>query len=218
MLKRYTFILFFVLLVFPISANAACSSERLSELTNIADNVTLNYTYKITNGDAIFRISATNLTKDIYLYDEEDGVTASGTGTLEVNKDFSSGKTLSFVIYSNDNNCKNEALTTKYIELPHYNVYSEYSMCESYPEHKYCQRWYDSSNLSREDFDAALAEYSVRDLNLNDDEGETKKEKTRINKIMNFISDNKVVIGVTALVIVMLIIIIVRRKIKKRSL
>ena len=180
--KRSILFLLIILFLFPIKVSAECSSERIAELSKMAENINLSYTYKIGEEDAVFKVTASNLTNDIYLVSEEEDITVSGVNDKTIDKEFSSGTTLNFVVYSNDKNCKNTALINKYITLPYYNIYSNYGMCKEYPEHEYCKRWYDSSKISRSDFERALADYS--DKIMDEEEAKTiEKEKSFLDKL-----------------------------------
>lgn len=217
--KRSILFLLLVLFLFPIKVSAQCSSERLAELNKIAENINLSYTYEVSNDEALFKVTASNLTSDIYLVSEEEGITVHGVNDKTVDKEFASGTNLNFVVYSNDKNCPNEPLTNKYITLPYYNVYSAYGVCKEYPEHEYCKRWYDSSKISRSDFERALADYSDK---LMDDEIETKKVKDE--SFLDSMKDiwNKyslfIIIGMAVILIIIIIFLIKIRKNRKSSL
>lgn len=149
--KYFTFMLFCMIMC-PLVSNAECSYERQAELSRIASNVQLSYTYDKTNG---FTVYVTNLTSDLY------ASTSSGEtviGGKEYTFNYFSGITLEFKIYSNDYSCHGEEITKKYISLPTYNYLSDSQECKQYPNFKYCQSW-GSFNVTGEQFDQALNEY-----------------------------------------------------------
>lgn len=208
--------------LFPLSANAECSSERLVELSKIADNVTLSYTYDFDRTipddeghsevlNAIFKVNISNLTKDIYIENEGNGNTHVGVGETTDPTTFNSGQSVTYTIYSNDASCKGEALTSKYITFPTYNSFSSSQECTENPEFKYCKTWLDTTNLSQEEFEKALDEYKS--------ENQVKKAENKDKT--NFFLEHKttlIIVGaIFGIGIVSLLIIMIRRK-KKQSL
>lgn len=204
----------FTILFFPLLVHAECSSERLIELNKIANNVNLNYTYEIKDMDALFTITVNNLTNDIYLYEKNENITVSGNKEQIISKKIPSGTNLTFVVYSNDANCKGEALSSKYLSLPYYNYYSEYGLCKSYPEHKYCQRWFDPSTISRTEFDKALYAYMDKQFEK-DKKTKEEKEKTKVDKLLDIWNEYRIIIISGLCLIIVLITILVIRKRKK---
>jgi len=215
MKKGYLFSFIIMLFAFPIGVDAACSSERFAELSKIAENVNVDYTYEIdeTSG-AIFSINVSNLTNDVYLIERNKTSIITGIGEKTIGENYSPGTTLTFVVYSNDSNCKGQALTSKYITLPYFNMYSLYGACKLYPEHEYCKTWFDSSSISREEFDEAIVKH------MNDIRGDKKiveEEKSYFEKIKEFLIEYKVFILI-ALVVIVLVAIIVGIKFKNKKI
>lgn len=217
--KRSILFLLVILFLFPIKVSAECSSERIAELSKIAQNINLSYTYEIGEEDALFKVTASNLTNDIYLVSEDEDITVSGVNDKTIDKTFESGTNLNFVVYSNDNSCKGKALTNKYISLPYYNIYSNYGVCKEYPEHEYCKRWYDSSKISRSEFEQALADHS--DDIMNEEESKTvKKDKSFLDKLKDIWNNYMIFIiaGMGLILIVVIIVIVKFIKNRKSSL
>lgn len=181
-LKYYVFTIICIIM-FPIIGHAECSYERQAELSRIASNVQLSYTYDETNG---FIIYMTNLTSDLYA---EDSHGKKINGGQEYSESAASSS-YSYVIYSNDSNCYGDKLVTKSITIPTLNAFSFSDECKAYPNFKYCQKW-GSFDLTSDQFEQALNKYK----------GEVeKKRKTTVESenvwkiILNVLSENVFVI------------------------
>lgn len=144
----------------PLITHAECDYQRLAELSRIASNVQFNYNYDLSQGLS-FTLYVTNLTNDIYAVDAY-GNRFSGAGEKSLvysSADvtgFQNGDQVAFKFYSNDNNCKDEEIVTKYVNFPTYNPYSRFDICRQYPNFKYCQMWIDTSYLTYEEFEQEL--------------------------------------------------------------
>ena len=104
-----------------------------------SSNLSFN-TYKISDNKATFDITVANMTNDIYLYDSFSDKKYIKTGEFVIN-DFNDGTKYRFFIKSNDKNCKDEVLLTKYITLPKYNPYYGDPICKGIESYELCQRW-----------------------------------------------------------------------------
>lgn len=161
MKNKYLFmtLIIAVVILFPVGAKAECSTKRLAELNNIASNVKLSYTYNIGNSGAEFQIKINNMTNDLYVSNSMNEKQYFGNGEITDSYIYNSGLSLIYTIYSNDNACKGEALTNKYLSLPYFNNFSTLKECEENPEFKYCKKWSNTTSLQMSDFDKALKEY-----------------------------------------------------------
>lgn len=173
---------------FASSVKADCDYQRLSELSKIAGNVQFSYNYKLNNmRQPVFIVNISNVTNDIYIVDRtKQNVIASFDGTYTYE---SKGETLNYDIYSNDSNCKNQLIITRNVVLPTYNYYYNDEECQRNPEFKYCNLWYDTRNLSYEEFENAFQQYMDFELAKNDTyvDGKTLKKS---NVFLSFISNN----------------------------
>ena len=162
--NRVRYLLFFVFCMFlyPLVTEAECSYERISELSKMASNVQLSYTYELKQ-TIEYDVHITNLTNDLYAMDNE-GNAISGNSDVSLHfvyderKLFSPGEAISYRFYSNDVNCKDEYLMTKYITLPKYNRFALSDECKKYPGFKYCSLW-DYTDLDLDTFDSNLKKY-----------------------------------------------------------
>lgn len=198
--------------VTPLITHAECDYQRKAELSRIASNVQLSYTY---DSNYHFNIIITNITDDIYISYFDPGrltdVKLSGAG--EKNIGVTSGASLKFEIFSNDSSCNGDLLLTKYITVPVYNSFNSYDECQKYPNFKYCQLWLNTS-ITNEQFDNAFSQYTteLEEIRKKDD-----VEISIFDKIITFFNDNSyiIILGFTFLAIFVLgivVIKIIRRK------
>ena len=197
-MKKLLFTL--VLFLWTPLVHAQCDYTRGAELSKLASNVKISYTYDTSSN---FNVVLTNITNDIYVTDNY------GTQfyNFESNKTYYSGEKLSFSIYSNDNNCKGELLLTKYLSLPSYNVYYNTAECAENPDFKYCQKWGDLKLKSGE-FDTALTAYKTANELKN-----TTIKLSLWDAILNVYDENKpIIIFSFALIILLIVAFIFKRR------
>lgn len=131
---KYVICALICMCVTPNFVHAKCDYQRQAELSRIASNVQVAYTY-----DSVeFTVFVSNLTPDLYITDNY-GREYYGDGKEKVFK-FASG-TVNFDVFSNDSNCRGEGLLRKSITLPSINTFAMYPECNQYPNFKYCQNW-----------------------------------------------------------------------------
>ena len=157
---KYLIFMFVCMCVTPLITHAECDYQRLAELSRLASNVQFSYTYDLSQG-LTFTLYVTNLTSDIYVIDDYGNrFYGSGEKSLLYSaadvSGFQNGDRIAFNFYSNDNNCKNEAITTRYVSFPYYNAYSTLDECKLHPNFKYCQLWLDVSDMNYEKFKSEL--------------------------------------------------------------
>ncbi len=146
---RYLLFMLLCVCVTPLVAHADCEYQRQAEISRLAGNVRLAYTYDNNSG---FTVYMTNLSSELYATDSLDRIYNGGqehviTG-LSGNNDF--------YIYSRE--CFTDKVLTKSIFLPSINSYSYYNECKDYPGFKYCQKW-GSFSISNEQFYSELNNY-----------------------------------------------------------
>ena len=184
---RYLVFLLVCMFIFPLLTNAECNYQRKAELSKIAGNVQFSYNYTVSSGIQ-YDVHITNLTDDVYIVDNYDNVlrgsndiTFPYSNFLELT--FFPGDTVSFSIYSNDVNCKDELLMKKSITLPNYNYYALSEECENYPNFKYCNLW-GKVDVDYEKFYSELNKYIQ-----NSKASINKQKKTILNKTISFALD-----------------------------
>lgn len=178
--------------IFPFVAHADCDYQRQAELSRLASNVKISYSYEIVNNLPKFKVNIINLTNDIYI---SDGI--SNYYNQEIELSYNSGESQTYTIYSNDQNCYGDFLTKKYINLPHYNSYHNTEECQLNPNFKYCQMWGDFK-ITTTQFQNELTQYKTEIEN---------NEKTEINKISIFIDAILTILKTNKIMIIILLII-----------
>lgn len=161
--NKYLIIFIICFFLNPIISNAECSYERQAELSKIASNVQIAYSYENDMGNPVFSVNIINITNDIYVLDNY----GNSFKTFESSFNYSKGTTVNFEIYSNDSSCYGEKLLTKYINIPEINQFALTEECEKYPTFKLCRLWLDTSNISYDDFRKSIENYSNKIENEN---------------------------------------------------
>ena len=205
MKKISIFLIIFISFCLCINkVNASCNYTRLANLKKIASNVNVTYTYRIEDNKALFDIRFANLTDDIYLYDSFNDKKYTGKGEILL-KDFKDGIKYKFYIRSNDEHCKDEGLTTKYVTLPKYNIYYGDSICEGIEDYTLCQRWGTFGANSYDEYVRQINKYKLS-LKNNNKEEEQKEEITLVQKVVRFILKNYVIVLITIIIVCLVLI------------
>ncbi len=202
---KYLFVFLGCMFIFPLISNAQCSYERQAELSRIAANVQLSYNYELTGETPDFTVNITNIPNDIYVKNITDGNKVN-TETVHFAENVA-GENIAYGIYSNDANCKDELLLTKYVTLPFYNSFSAIEDCIDYPEFKYCQKWMNTDEITQDHFEQEFDKYTDKIF----EENELKQNETNILK--EFFDQNKtwVIITISGIVLIILLIFAKRR-------
>ena len=185
--------------VFSSNVNASCSYTRLANLKKIASNVNVSYTYTIVDNKATFDIKFANLTNDIYLYDSQNNKTYNQSGEVLL-QNFGDGTKYRFFIKSNDRDCKDEVLATKYVTLPKYNKFYGDPLCEGIENYVLCQRWGSFNITSYTDYVAQLKKYKAS-LVKEEKVVEEEKKETLAEKVVDFLLKYYIYILIAIIVI-----------------
>lgn len=191
--------------VTPIITHAECDYQRQAELSRLASNVQVAYTY-----DSVqFTVYVSNLTPDLYIVDSY-GKEYYGDGK-DKTFNFASG-TVIFDIYSNDANCKGESLLRKTITLPTVNVFAAYPECHQYPNFKYCQNW-GKLGISDNQFMDEFNKYK-QELKQRTSVGVSGKLDV-LDTVLDVLNNNKyMLIFLGVVVVITLVIVFIKKKIK----
>lgn len=213
---KYLFVSLFVsfgLVGFPLTASAACSTERLAELNKIASNVDAKYSYEMVDNYPKFTVTLTNITSDIYVKDNVYLEPISGVSEKKLK--YVDGINVVFTIYSNDTNCKNEILNAKYVNIPTFNEFSNTEECNMYPDFKYCDTWLDTLNITNDKFEVELNKYKEKTNKKND---EKQKDIQKNESLISKLGNNIYAIGIGVVILIAFIVIIIyRKKIKHKG-
>lgn len=212
-MKKFLFVLVFALFVNVSFVNAeACDNNDISRLKVLANDVDITYVYNddIYDSDGFkiydtYKVTIYNMTDELYIKETKTNFDLSNypvqDGTLVIDRMFSGKKT--FKVYSK--NCE-RVLKTYYVDLPKFNYYSTDSNCEGKEDLKICQKFYDTSNMTYDEFF-----YKVTSSENNVDEKDKDDED---NQIIQFLKNNYIYIGigVVALAVLVVILILIHRK------
>ena len=153
--------LFFFLSLIPIkNVQAKCMYSDIAELKKIAANVNYSYEYNIVENEALFNITLTNLTTDIYFVDETTNKIYKNKAAEITLKNYASGETIIYKFYPSNSDCSSTNLYTIRITLPKYNKYYNNSVCNGATEYSLCQRW-SSHNLDYSSFVEKVSQYKL---------------------------------------------------------
>ena len=113
-------------------------------------------------------------------------------------------------IKSNDSNCKDEILSTKYVTLPKYNIYYGDENCKGIEDYTLCQRWGSFSVSNYEEYETKINKYKA---NLTKEKIVTEKEdeETFFEQIKDFLYNNYIFILIGIIVISLIIIYYLRK-------
>lgn len=172
-------ILLILMIIVPMKIDASCNSKELADLRKLANNVNLSYEYN-PNEPEYFRVVINNIHPKIYVIDKITGekyyYENSTNGQVTTNR-FSGINKMEYVVYSNVSGCYNE-LSRKSIELPIYNIYYEYDICNGIEDFYLCNKWnpYEGTyeefvsevNLYKNSLNSGIVEDSNMSVNNNE--------------------------------------------------
>ena len=191
---KYFIVAVILIILSPIKVNAACSYERVAELSRIAGNVQLSYTYNVENNKIKYIVTLNNLTNDIYIIDQDKKVIR---GVGEISFTSNASQNLRFTFYSNDSMCPKEKLLSKNLVLPYYNRRFVTSECKKNPGFAYCQLWFNSKSITNAEFKKSLNKYLTQEA--------VKNETTSKIDLTGFFEDNLLWICLSIIALIILI-------------
>ena len=175
----------FLLLFIPSNfVDAKCMYDDIANLKKLASNVNYSYEYKISNDDAVFNITLTNLVNDIYFVDTNKNITYKNKKGELVLKNYKSGDTIVYNFYPNDPDCLNTSLYTIRIVLPKYNKFYIEQICKGAEEYSLCQKW-SSHNYDLLTFYDKVDQYKKNKNQANDND--TPKDVDN-NSLLHYIT------------------------------
>lgn len=160
-MKKILFIVMMFIMIIDIEALSynGCDYSVISRLKSLVTNVNTTYDYRIENGDVYFDLTITNITPEMYFYDENTRInyTYYDTNNGEITI-YGLTRSGSIKFFSNTDECKDIKLGTKYYKFPKYNFYYESDLCKDIPNYSLCQKWTEV-NYSRSEFEKLVEEY-----------------------------------------------------------
>lgn len=179
--------------------NASCSYTRMANLKKLASNVNITYTYNVTDNKALFDIRFANFNNDIYLYDSYNDKKYNINGEITL-KNFADGIKYRFFIKSNDSNCKDEILSTRYVTLPKYNIFYGDPICKGIEDYTLCQKWGSFTISNYNEYIKQINKYKDS-LSKSNEETIKTEETTLVQKIVSFLLKYYVVILISIIII-----------------
>lgn len=170
-MKRIALSLFICLCVFPCFVKAyECSQSDRERLQKMANNISVTLEEKNVDGVIHFDATVAGVSKEIRLYEQSTFVyhrNITGNAIYEiVFERLTQGKTYTYKVVG-DNVCKNYTFRTIRLSIPKYNSYYNDSICNKAKTYNLCQKWYDTSNLSHEEFVSKVASYIENNITEN---------------------------------------------------
>ncbi len=155
-------------LVFPISADAYCTSVQhnveMSKLLRIAANVNLDSIHHESDSKVLFDIRINNLHEKIKLFEknEEKFIYYEQANTFNqyVIKGYEADQIVEFGVYPSNPECvsEDEVLLMRRITIPPFNKYYSDPLCRGRSDMLICFRW-QRVELDREEFQNAIKRY-----------------------------------------------------------
>ena len=172
-LKLMIFML--ILLTFPTFINAdACSDAKKD-----AASVKASYEFMYRKGVPTFKITVSNMTKNIALIDTDGKENRSGVMYTEA---MLSSYSVDILVYDYNYTCTNPVRTI-ILKLPQYNQYSDMDICSDIKDYKYCKRII-TEDIKVSDIYDKLVAYKTA-LNKSNNKQETTPEDIEEEFILN---------------------------------
>lgn len=143
-MRWYKYLLVFLLsfIFVPLVNAETCSNSEIVKYQELAKNVDIYYDYEEIDGGIIFKVKISNMQPGLIVRDTRNDKNYIYTdNTIEMSDTFYQGNGYRFDIYSDNPNCSDKIMFTRYVTLPYYNNYYNTDICKGIEEFKYCQRW-----------------------------------------------------------------------------
>lgn len=152
MRKKILCIFLLCIALFPLNVYAyTCSYIEQANLRKIASNITATYDYVETGDNVSFNVTLTNINSNIYILDTTSGIRYDYSGSFEITiKGYNPNQNIQYKIYPVQNDCVEDYLFTKYVNLPGFNKYYKDPLCNN-NNNSVCYKW-QSNTLTYEEF------------------------------------------------------------------
>lgn len=196
-MKKLLIILITIALLIPINTKAwYCEYKTLSNLKTLASNITYTYSYELINNEPIFKITLSNIPKNVYIINS-----ASESNYYPVKdmdqvtfSNYKPGKSYQFIVRTNEEFCETQEVSRIYVPIPSYNKYYSDPLCLEFPDHNLCSRWA-NVNMSYEEFKNKMVFFKQEEALKNI---EAKKES---NKLIEWYINNYYLLLPTIIII-----------------
>lgn len=170
-----------------VHASAFCDISEKVRLKNLASNINKSYDYVELDDKAIFKITLSNVYKELFLKrigEKREAIQEfypnRGQDMSEIIlENYESGKSYTFEVYTNHFGCEGDVIETIYVTLPTYNPFYKLSVCQGLDNYEMCTKWY-NHGLSKEKFIEVVQEYR------NQKEEESGREEEHNSYLLEF--------------------------------
>lgn len=189
-----------VLLFSPMTTkalNSACTTSEQNRLKTLVNETQV--VYELYTQDAedelgpykAFRIIITGFSADFYVWNQTHGIYMEFNGNSTVSDDgYAPNQSLELPFYaSNEGVCRGYLISTKIVQLPPYNVYSEDPLCVGHEKFELCQKYSPVKVSSYDEFVRRVQEYidSLKNDGNNNPSNNDKKKVSLWDKIIDFL-------------------------------
>lgn len=221
MKKLLTFLSVMFLFNINVSAASLCDYDEQIELNSKAANVKVSYdivdkTIHFEDMDSIqrvFNIQILNVTEEFYIVVKNDITKVDKTyystdaqnGMITFEWDYAEAVTnFTIQVYTTANtNCANEKYKTIYLTTPRYNEYYNTLYCDFLTDFYLCQEFVTFDKISREEFVNKIDSYENKIIDNNGEEIPNDETPTIMDKIVDFIDNNKwYILGGVSLILI----------------
>lgn len=178
-------IIFLVLFLIPLKISAYCDYDSYNLALKKAGHVNIMTSYEIKENEALFTIKIYNLSSGQTIIDDTTGKQYTFANAVDgaiTISNIKTPKTYKFNVYSEENTCNIDPLSTLYAEVPAYNKYYSDNVCKGIENYKLCQRW-STINMTYDEFKQNIQEY--KNSLIKTDE-QTDKYKSIFDYILEF--------------------------------
>ncbi|MDD6878904.1 MAG: hypothetical protein PUD59_01585 [bacterium] len=180
-----------------------CTEKDIEELKAIAEKITFSREFTDNGAEQNnygFILTGYNLNKNLIL-SFPNGLDFFSENEEEKIGYFQNNRSLKIEVYASEHHvCDSTKITTLNVIFPAYNTYSDREECKN-KEIDICQKWYDSSDVTEEEFKKIINESNEFEI--------PEKE----NKVLKFIFDNRYfLLGSFIIVFIIFVIIFTKRK------
>ena len=197
-----------------------CSTAEIKKLKKEAAKI--NFIYNLTeeyNLDDVYtyNMNFINFNENFYIVDSNgvQFIYSEDYTSDTIFGHYLAGTKVTFKIYGAYGTiCQDKLIRTAKIALPHYNPYSRYEECKGIEEFKLCKRNYNGKIESEKWFLERVKEYKE---SQNQKPEELEGKKNFLDKVIEFINENPIVIFSVIAIVVIIIVLFVVRYFKNRN-
>lgn len=212
------FTFFFILVPSDVYAiDPICSSKKFNAIRQEASKLKVKYDLTFDkNHQAFFLVTMTDVSQNLYLNLNGYMITPDEDGVIKLSYMFEGGKQYIFEFYvSQEVTCADTFVTSRTVNMPKYNYYSEREECLEYEEFPLCNTWYKGTIRNEEQF---LIELEAYKGTLSNKSSTDKPNRNIFERVGDFYTDNIGITGpITAIVILAVAIIVVRKLILRKQ-